>query len=908
MQQLMTAGDIPLIRTKLAPPRIGGAPVMRSSLLAQLDTRRDRKLSLVLGPAGSGKTQLLTQWRKQLCLQGAAVAWYNAGQDDDDADIAAYIVEGLRQAGLPIDSEGLQLYSRSGAKAWKPLLGSMINVLCEHAGEVYLFVDDFHYVSSFGMLRLVDRLLGLAPPGFHLVLASRLRPPLDLVRLRSEDQLTEFNFSELRFSLDETQQFAEGQKLPPLSAAQVRALHDMTDGWVAGLQLLLFSMRKAKSPISFFASEGGVSLVQEQAMDDYLEKATIEHLSEEELSFLTRVSACRRINRELCELLTGDPKAAEYLARFEADNLFLLPIDTADAEPWYRFHRLFLEFLNKRLRRIDEAEVRKLHQLASHWFAARNLHVEAMRHARLAGDTDFLLELMDRSARRTLNSANFLELLRWSTLVPRERLATRLNICLCMAWAQISCSRAADFEQTMADIERHPASAKAPAAGEVHLLKAYRFMQLEDSAAALQITGPMLLAPAPESPLQALLLAHVGSLALVYANQFEKAREVVRSRQRLELPERPDYARPLVDVVPGFSYLMQGHIRLALTAMAPVVNDAARLMPVGADVAGLFGGYFVEAHYQANELDRARDYLDRYADVIDAVGAADAILFAYRVRARLANLNAHTTEAQELLQQLEDIGLRQNLDRLVAWSLYEQLQLAIAAQHTGTVRELLHRLEHLAGRYESHHDCLWAGIGLAWRLGRADAALAGSLDAACLEQIDAASVAARSNRRELLCTRLRFMRAAACLRGGQPDQAVALGREALRVALDHGMNRVLADIGGEAPALASALLDAGVGDSERSYLLAVCAGTGAAEPGEAARPAKTGIESGEILSSRELEVLNLLSRALSTKSIARALDLSSGTVKWHLKNVYGKLNAASREDALAKARALRILQ
>ncbi|MFP5306961.1 MAG: AAA family ATPase, partial [Gammaproteobacteria bacterium] len=205
--------DLHLIRTKLAPPRIGSAPVIRDELLTQLDAQRACRLSLVLGPAGCGKTTLLTQWRRTLLLKGSRVAWYNVGADDDDVHVAAYLVESLHQAGIDIDRTALQLFARSGGKVWKPLLASLINDLGRSADDVYLVVDDFHYLRSFGLLRLVDQWIALAPERFHLVLGSRMRPPLDLGALRVAGQLTELAFGDLRFGLDETQRFVASQGL-----------------------------------------------------------------------------------------------------------------------------------------------------------------------------------------------------------------------------------------------------------------------------------------------------------------------------------------------------------------------------------------------------------------------------------------------------------------------------------------------------------------------------------------------------------------------------------------------------------------------------------------------------------------------------------------------------------------------
>jgi len=517
--------DLPLIRTKLAPPRMGSAPISRDALIDELDARRTRKLTLVQGPAGCGKTMLLAQWRKRLCLQGASVAWYNVSADDDDAQIAAYIVESLRHAGLPVETDGVQAYIRSGGKAVKALLASLVNDMADHGGEVYLFIDDFHYISSFATLRMMDRWLALAPPHFHLVLGTRTRPPIDLPRLAAEDQLTEVRFSELRFNLAETERFVASQGLGQLKPAQVRVLHEITDGWAAGLQLMVFSLRKESAPEVFFERQAAnLSLSQEQALNDYLNEAVAKHLTDAELRFLVRVSACRRFTRELCELLTGDSRAAEYLAKFEAENLFLLPIETTDAEPWYRFHRLFASFLNRRLEVLAQPEVRKLHLLASRWFGARNLYLEALRHARAAHDMEFLVELIDRVARRMLVSANFLQLLEQCAAVPREYLQTRINVCMCMAWAQLSCARIAEFDRTIEDISRHPDCESPEVVVEMRLLKAYRLMSQDDTATSLELLEPLMREPPTNSALHMQLLSHIASHALVHAHRFEESR------------------------------------------------------------------------------------------------------------------------------------------------------------------------------------------------------------------------------------------------------------------------------------------------------------------------------------------------------------------------------------------------
>ena len=64
----------------------------------------------------------------------------------------------------------------------------------------------------------------------------------------------------------------------------------------------------------------------------------------------------------------------------------------------------------------------------------------------------------------------------------------------------------------------------------------------------------------------------------------------------------------------------------------------------------------------------------------------------------------------------------------------------------------------------------------------------------------------------------------------------------------------------------------------------------------------------EAPSTRERQLLSLLDQGLNNQQIADRLSLSLPTVKWHLRNLYAKLEVGSRSAALAKARSLSLLQ
>lgn len=893
-----------IIRTRLAPPRIGAAPVSRDKLLQRLNAHRNSKLTLVLGPAGSGKTMLLAQWRKQLSEQGAKVAWYNLGTDDDVTQVGAYIVESLRSAGLEIRTDEVQFFNRSGGKSRNRLLASLVDDLIDCEDEIYLLIDDIHHGTAFNIFQLLDALLDALPDNVHLVFGSRARPLLNLVKLQTRNQLAQLDFNDLRFDLEETRKFVAAQGLTDLRPAHIQRLHDMSDGWAAGLQLLLFSLRKEQQAEHFFerhASKPAVS--QEGTLVSYLESTVADYLGPEELDFLCSISVCGRFNRALCEELTGNLAAADLLKKFADEQLFLLPIDTPDAEPWHRFHRLFHTFLQGRLERRERSEVRLLYRRAARWFAGQRLYIEALRYAGESGDDELLAELIDTSARRLSAGGNFRQLIKWCAQLPKEILRERLNISLNLAWAQIFCGHFDAFEENMQGILRHPQHDAPAVRNEVQLLRACGSSALDDAESILRIVEPMLQQELPADPFLLSLISSLAASAYTFAGRFAEARAAVRYFYEHLSPSQTQHRYLLADVMIGCAYLAEGRIRDALAHLMPFKEKIILRGKISSDTVGNTVGALCEALFQFNHLQQARELIETYAEMIGAAELPDGILNGYRVRARLELLAGDPHAAFQTLQRLEELGIQRRLDRLVAWSLHEQFSLSVRFQHLTSREEILFRLSQLAEKYADARESSWTQIPMAHALAAAENALYKQLDLAeCLRLIEAADAICKSIGRTALSIRLGFMRCIARLNAGRQQPALNEAAELLTQAAELGAMRALADLGAIARPLAKLLVSRAHGDTEHEMLRITLESDDSTSAASDAPPALT-----EPLTAREQDVLELLGKGFSAKSIGRSLDISLATAKWHLKNVYGKLHAGSREDVLAKARRHRII-
>ena len=900
--------EVAIIRTRLAPPRVGSAPVSRDKLLQRLDAHRSRKLSLVLGPAGSGKTMLLAQWRKQLIGQGAKVAWYNMATDDDVTQVGAYIVESLRSAGLDIRTDEIHLFNRSGGKSRNSFLASLVDDLLDCDDDVYLIIDDIHHGTAFNIYQLLDAFIDALPDNVHLVFGSRTRPLLNLLKLQTQDQLAELDFKDLRFDIDETGKFVAAQGLVHLSSSHVRRLHDMSDGWAAGLQLLLFSLRKESQPERFFerhASEPSVS--QEGALVSYLESNVADYISKDELDFLCAISVCRRFNRPLCEVLTHNPHAGELLKKFESEQLFLLPIDTPEVDSWYRFHPLFRNFLQSRLEQEGKSAIKALCQKAAHWFASQRLYLEALRYASEAGDSDLMVDLIDRSARRMAAEGYFRQLIKLCDQVPKESLRERLNICLNLAWAQISCGHFDAFQDNMEAMLHHSKNEDASVRHEVQLLRAYGFSAIDDSAEINRIVGPMLQQELPADVFLLSLISSLASTGLLYAGRFAESREAIRFFYKRLRPGQKKHQNFLGDIGIGSAYLAEGRVRDALAHLMPFKEDIFLRGKVGPDVLGNVIGALCEALLQFNRLDDTRELVETYAEIINAAELPEGILKGYRARAQLERLANRPQAAFQTLQRLEEIGIQRRLDRLVAWSLHDQLMLSISSQHPTSSDEILHRLAQLAEKYAGYEDCAWAQIPMIHALAAAENALyrqAGHLE--CLQLIETAEALWGKINRHAILVPLGFMRCIANLAAGKQQTALSEAGELLSKAAELGTLRVLSDLGSIARPLAKLLIGRARGDTEHEIVEIALGGIDASET-RAHGASESADTLAEPLTAREMDVLELLGKGFSAKSIGRSLDISPTTAKWHLKNVYGKLDAISREDALARARQFRII-
>jgi LuxR family maltose regulon positive regulatory protein len=386
--EIIGAGRLaPLLRTKLEapdPPRL----VVREDLLRMLSAGMSRPITLVYGPAGSGKTMLVAQWRAAVAEE-MPVAWLSLDRADDEPNrFWTYLVEAVRAVHPDFGEATLGVLGVTGVAFVDDVLPKLVDELLDLPGPFALVLEDYHAIADERIHTGMAALLARLPRTVRMVITSRAEPPLGIGSLRARGRLEEIDPTLLRFSRPEAEVLINDVHGLGLSAAAVEQLHRRTEGWAAGLYLAVLSMRGREDPGPFLESFAG----SDRRVVDYLGAEVLAELAEDELDFLLRTSVLERLSPPLCDALTGDRHGREMLDRIERNNYFLIPLDPS--HDWYRYHHLFRERLRHELERSRPEAVAALHRRAGRWYLEAELMSDAIGHLTEAGELDQVSDLI----------------------------------------------------------------------------------------------------------------------------------------------------------------------------------------------------------------------------------------------------------------------------------------------------------------------------------------------------------------------------------------------------------------------------------------------------------------------------------------------------------------------------------
>lgn len=418
------------MQTKLFIPTARSRLVTRQALLSQLNAGLNAKLTLVATPAGFGKTTLIADWGNQ--MTHTKMCWVSLDQHDNDpARFLTYVVAAMQTA-VSDFGQSIQVVLQSPQPPLpNTILALLVNEMAQLSTNICLVLDDYHLIREPAIHKIIAFLLENELPQFHLALGTRVDPPLPLSRLRARGQMTELRSADLRFTAVETAHFLNQLMGLTLTPAQIATLESRTEGWIVGLQLAALSMQ-GRSDIGGFID---VFTGSHRFIMDYLTDEALQQQDEESRQFLYQTSILHRFNSDLCDAVTAGSDSQKILNRLEKANLFILPLD--DERQWYRYHQLFADLLNQRLRQTLPDNIPTLHQHAAAWYAQNGNIDDAIHHAIAANDVSYAANLMETTALDLLRIGRLSTLFGWMALIPESLVKDFPRLFLYFIWARM---------------------------------------------------------------------------------------------------------------------------------------------------------------------------------------------------------------------------------------------------------------------------------------------------------------------------------------------------------------------------------------------------------------------------------------------------------------------------------------
>jgi LuxR family maltose regulon positive regulatory protein len=436
-----------LVTTKLRVPKSRSNLVARPRLRQALGWNEGRKLTLVSAPAGFGKTTLLGEWTDDWLAQGRSVAWVSLDEaDNDPSRFLGYLVGALQTAEEGIGEGVLASLPSPESPPIEMVMGALINELVDLPQEIMVVLDDYHLIGSEQVHAAVSYVIEHLPENVHLVVSGRADPPLPLPKLRARNQMTEIRAAELRFTTDEAAAFLRDAMGLALSDADAVALGEITEGWVAALQLAALLMRDREDVSSFVESFSGSN----RYVLDFLADEVLASQPIIVRDFLLATSVLGRMMASLCDALTGRSDGQVMLERLERENLFVVALD--DERRWYRYHHLFADFLRERLGREKPELAGELHLRASDWYEDNGLLPEAIEHAFSAPDHERAARLVERGIEEAWPRGEVPTVLRWLVALPAEAKRRRPRLLLQQAQALVLTGRSGDVDSLLGSV------------------------------------------------------------------------------------------------------------------------------------------------------------------------------------------------------------------------------------------------------------------------------------------------------------------------------------------------------------------------------------------------------------------------------------------------------------------------
>ena len=914
-----------VVRSKCRPPACSPTVIPRTHLVQKLEEADNKRMTVILSPAGTGKTELTAQWFQSLKEQGKTAVWLSLDSTSNEpGTLLATLLEAFRiSLALEVPREVTAL----SVQELQYRLTVLLNHIDESNEELTFFVDGYESISNEDVNASIKQFLFDLPPCVSTVISTRRPLPWTLGKLSVSGELTTLGFSDIRFTDEEALSFI-GQHAPVrLDDESIQNLMLMADGWVGALKLTLLALKPGQSRRRVKRIIQG----RNSLLNEYLEENMFCNIEADAQSLLTSCAPLTRLSSSLCEAVSGLTAAATILENLSHQHLMIESLDEDDHE--YRVHPSLSRFLRAKFERQPNKYREKVQKQASKWYLENQFPREALRNSLAVDDREAVVEILRHHGRDLLIDGDIEILTACMDLLPTEGLEDEPLIVIFFIWVLIISQRYDEANTILGKsitLLKEEGSIRPALIGELDNIEEhitileYRIRQgVDPNWADCEVWEDLLRSQPARAHFNR---QHIGlALATAY---LRKCRYNDAYATYMAVRGNAEATGTLITNVTATIRMaqirqIQGRHAESLTCCNEVLSRVQNLRNPQAPVSGIAYLFRAQIKYELNNLDGARRDLSRAQVFIRRFKLAVYIVQADILEARIANVESGPSAA---------LGKLNSTDRMPAnYKLKAPLELVWAAQawfrvlekDYDTAESLLRTLGapvdkkgpnpsfSCSAKDELKYQALCLFLIRTGRFFTASAWLT--------KLLHQAESTGRHPSRVMFGGLLTLCHVCA----GNKERAMRTLRQSLMVGETVSSLRSLVDLGKEITDLIleyHSLRHSGDVQSERGpsaeymeKLIAVARGSDTyLSTTQLQHPASGPSlpQQEELLSpltSREVEILAHIADGLSNRAISEELLIGEGTVKWHTKNIFSKLGVNSRTQATAKAHLYKLI-
>jgi len=880
--------DGTLLFTKFMIPNPSPDCVGRMQLISRLEEIMNKKLAIISAPAGYGKTTLLGMWLSQ---KGTSIrtAWVSLDEKDNDLQkFWKYILIAVEKS----VSGSVENYASADCSIMEYsmdiFMNVMINRLSNMNDTIVLVLDDYHVVYEDRIHDSLQYLIKHLPCNIHVVITSRSVPPIKLAKLRSYGDLLELKTKDLRLTNSEVSEFLTWTMKLRLKESEVSKLVQFTEGWIAALNLTALSIKSSSNMKEYL---GNLSHMNEYVVE-YMSEEVFNLLEADIKDFLVKTSILDTLNGSLCDEVAGISNSKEIICCLEKNNVFINVLD--DEKLNYRYHSLFAEFLRNRLMKISTDKVEELYLNASRWYEKSNMIQETLEYSIRSNNHRNTARLIEKFGEIMIINRDLVRLADIIEALPEHLILENSKICALYTMAVAGRNSFGNNGIFIGDIRvSFESNTFFRSEEDLLLIRIAISYANKNFRTELDYRNQMHELLSYKSSFQCLLYKIFTQIYCATGNA-EKA-EACLDKYISAIKEKNYYDELFIDIIYTHTLVQilcgAGKYKDALDIVSEFEKklDTDNVPLPAANSIYLDLGYL---HYEYGELELSYESIKKCIEISSIKMDFCRLISGYVLAARIKQNIGDCDDMMKYIKKAEDLCSKYNA-RFIFKNLVAYIVRMLLS--TGEVEYA----EHFLQKYEiSVQDC-YDVLHEEAHLALADLYIVKGEFYKAKEILEKQYKEVIKTERNLSYIRIMILKALLSKCKGNGADAVKYMKDAIERASEQRYISTFADFGTPVAEIICKVLnqkeESGLVNKKYiNYALSILSHI--KEPRN--QMPNADLELMKCLSKREFEVLEHIINGLTNKEIASKLYIAECTVKKHINNIYAKIGAVNRDQAI----------